>query len=587
MNGKIKILDEAVANIIAAGEVVENPASMIKELIENSLDAGADSIFIEVENGGKYVKISDNGEGMNLDDLYLSIERHSTSKISTKEDIFNLKSYGFRGEALASIAAVSKLTMSSKTEEESVGNKIFAAAGNIKKSEEIQKTRGTEIEIKDLFYNTPARLKFLRGEATEYNKIKDIITKEAIGSPNCAFLLKINGKESIRTSGKGIENCIVELFGSNILKNMIKSNIGYLGNSGILKNSKEYIYTFFNRRYAKSQLIDSAVLDGYYTRFEKGKYPFVILFVDVLPSEIDVNVHPSKKVVKFSNGSKIYDKVKKEIEKALDESGRVFTPKLDGENETVIYEPNSEFKKEMIKGEKIEIFSTVLENSNKKEEVILEKNREESFEIKEKIEENNERESIVIDKSKNINTKIIGQLKNMYILCESETGLEVYDQHIVHERILYEELKKNYADKRIDSQHLLIPVQITLDKKSLVKVSENIEIFKEFGFEVEEFGETEILMRAVPAFDFRDAPKEIFLYIVDNIEKSSSLDLIENIIISMSCKGAIKAGEYLKFEEMEKLINKLHEIGKYSCPHGRPIILRMPYEEMDKKFGRK
>lgn len=600
MNGKIKILDESVANIIAAGEVVENPASMIKELIENSLDAGADSIMIEVEKGGRYVKISDNGSGMKKDDLYLSIERHATSKISTKEDIFNLKTLGFRGEALASIAAVSKLTISSKTEEESVGNSIFVAAGSIKKTGEISRNRGTEIEVVDLFKNTPARLKFLRTEVTEYGKIKDIVLREALGNAKTAFTLKINGKESMKTSGKGLDSCIMELFGKNVLKNMIKTDIGYLGNQEIMKSTREFIFTYFNGRYAKSQVAESAVIDGYYTKTEKGKYPFAIIFIDIPTGEIDVNVHPSKKIVKFSNGTKVYDMIKNSINKSFAEKEMEFMPLIQIEEKIKIEnrEENIEnkvynFKAEMESGEKVKLFETKEPSVNyirnyekepykieKREDINdFEENREVIKNNKEKIEEN--RDMIR-------NRKVIGQIRNMYIMCEGSEGIEIYDQHIVHERILYEELKEKFYGNGIAVQTLLFPFKMDIDEREKGIIFENIDIFKKFGFDIEEFGDRDIVVRAVPYFDFRkkieDVLKEL---IVDIVAGSDMTDIRERIIVSMSCKGAVKAGEYLTQQEMEILIEKLIKTGKYTCPHGRPIILKLSFDEMDKKFGRK
>lgn len=600
MNGKIKILDESVANIIAAGEVVENPASMIKELIENSLDAGADSIMIEVEKGGRYVKISDNGSGMAKDDLYLSIERHATSKIATKEDIFNLKTLGFRGEALASIAAVSKLTISSKTEEESVGNSIFVSAGNIRKTGEISRNRGTEIEVVDLFKNTPARLKFLRTEATEYGKIKDIVLREALGNAKTAFTLKINGKESMKTSGKGLESCIMELFGKNVLKNMIKTDIGYLGNQEIMKSTKEFIFTYFNGRYAKSQVAESAVIDGYYTKTEKGKYPFAIIFIDIPTGEIDVNVHPSKKIVKFSNGTKVYDMIKNSINESFAEKEMEFMPLIQIEEEIKIEnrEENIEnkvysFKAEMENGEKVKLFETKEPSVNyirnyEKEPYKIE-NREDINNMEENREIIKNKEEKIEEKRDLIrNRKVIGQIRNMYIMCEGSEGIEIYDQHIVHERILYEELKEKFYGNGIAVQTLLFPFKMDIDEREKGIIFENIDIFNKFGFDIEEFGERDIVVRAVPHFDFRKKIEEVLKELIADIVSGSDMaDIREQIIVSMSCKGAVKAGEYLTQQEMEILIEKLIKIGKYTCPHGRPIILKLSFDEMDKKFGRK
>ena len=361
---KIKILDESVSNIIAAGEVVENPASMIKELVENSLDAGATSVKIEVFNGGKDVKIIDNGSGMEKNDIMMSIERHATSKISSKDDIFNLMTYGFRGEALASISSVSKMSISSKTNESNVGYKMNSYAGSIRNVEEVSKNTGTEIEIRDLFYNTPARKKFLRKENTEYNKIRDIVLKEALVNYDVSFTLLFDDKPSIKTSGKGIENTILELFGKTVLKNLKKFEYGYLGSVEILRSSKDYIFTYINKRYVKSNTIERAVIDGYYTKLMKGKYPFAIIFLDADPKEIDVNVHPSKKIVKFSNDKVIYSQIKNAMNDFFYlEERQEWQPNLDLLKQNVNVEssldqkPEDLFTDEVLKGENKQFFS--------------------------------------------------------------------------------------------------------------------------------------------------------------------------------------------------------------------------------------
>ena len=312
--GIIRILDESVSNVIAAGEVVENPASMIKEMIENSLDAKATMIKIEVFKSGVDVKISDNGIGMDKDDTLLSVERHATSKILKKEDVFNLTTYGFRGEALSSIAAVSKLTILTRTKDSSVGYKISSYGGVVRNFEEVSKNVGTEVEVRDLFYNTPARKKFLRKTSTEYSKIREIVLKEALANSDVSFSLDLDGKKILRTSGNGMENTILELFGKSVLKNLKKFEYGYLGNVEILRSTKDFLFTFVNNRYVKSLTIERAIIDGYYTKLMKGKYPFAIIFYNTDPKEIDVNVHPSKKIVKFSNDKIVYSEIKSAID---------------------------------------------------------------------------------------------------------------------------------------------------------------------------------------------------------------------------------------------------------------------------------
>jgi len=642
---KIKILDESVSNIIAAGEVVENPASMIKELIENSLDADSGSIRIEVKNNGRDVKLIDTGIGMEKEDLFLCVERHATSKIKNKGDIFNLTSYGFRGEALASIGSISKMIISSRTKDSKVGNKINLNAGKITKYEEVSRAGGTEIVIKDLFFNTPARLKFLRKKSTEYARIREIVLKEALYNINVSFSLFLDGREVIKTSGNGIENTIVELFGRNTLKNSTKFSYGYWGNMSLLKSNKESIYTYVNGRYVKSKTIEKAVLDAYYTKLVKGKYPFTIIFFDISPDLVDVNVHPSKKIIKFVDEGVVYKEILDQLTDAIYRDDRKNSISLESQvNSGETSEDNNllDFKEleklvtpttnkvikteqpSLIKEENLE--NKVAERIAKANKYSLEyeatlpsdistieikesplqdkdnttENKEYKFtsesEIKSvEIEKNLDKETPNIKGSKGIKEekkekevksdyRVLAQLHNMYILVETGEELEIYDQHIVHERILYEKLKEMHYNKKISIQNLLVPIKLELNGYENEIVRGNLELFSEFGFEVEEFCDNEILIRGVPIFNFRVSIEDTFRHLLENLGSS---DPREKVIISMSCKNAIKAGEKLTLEEMELLISDLHKVGKYTCPHGRPIILKMTFDEMNKKFNRK
>ena len=692
--GYIKILDEKVSNIIAAGEVVENPASMIKEMIENSLDAKATMIKIEVFKSGTDVKVSDNGIGMDKDDTLLSVERHATSKIKEKEDVFNLSTYGFRGEALSSIAAVSKLTITTRSENSPAGYRIGCYGGVVRKFEEVSRNVGTEMEVRDLFYNTPARRKFLRKMSTEYGKIRDIVLKEALSNSNVAFSLELDGKSTIKTSGKGIENTILELFGKSVLKNLKKFEYGYLGNVEILRSSKDFMFTFVNNRYVKSATIERAVIDGYYTKLMKGKYPFAIIFYNADPKEIDVNVHPSKKIVKFSNDKIVYNEIKSAIDDFFYYNDREnWQPNIDlikkniNINENVAVEKDDLFSDDILKGENQKIlsletfdgkenseklegengftggnlekndknresagiseslssgnfFNDGKENSNKKNDSSLDeiwkkmngnlneivennvenlqnvensnlvksdedkKNWDEksNFRNYEKfsgeknsngINENTENEYYKVGTfekhiGKQVHYDILGQIFDTYILVRKDEELEIYDQHIIHERILYEELKEKFYNKKIESQHLLLPLkmEVTVIEKNII--FENIDVFQNFGFDIDEFSENEIVIRAVPAFDFRDSIENVFLQLLLDLKNEVEIkDLRENIIISMSCKGAIKAGQKLDISEMQNMVRRIHEVGKYTCPHGRPIIVKLSKNDLDKMFGRK
>ena len=661
--GYIKILDESVSNIIAAGEVVENPASMIKEMIENSLDAKATVIKIEVFKGGTEVKINDNGIGMDKEDTLLSIERHATSKISTKEDVFNLQTYGFRGEALASIAAVSKLTITTRTTSSSTGYRIGSYGGVVRKFEEVSRNPGTEIEVRDLFYNTPARKKFLRKESTEYNKIRDIVLKEALANTEVAFILELDGKSAINTSGRGIDNTILELFGKSVLRNLNKFEYGYLGNVEILRSSKDYIFTYINKRYVKSSTIERAVIDGYYTKLMKGKYPFAIIFFDIDPKEIDVNVHPSKKIVKFSNDKAIYRQLKDSIDEFFYHNDREnWQPNIDLLKQNINVENKEEkikdlFSDEVIKGESQKFFSfethdgkfgninneienetgnlpeteigkdysvgeshadnyviaeeTVISESegnsdfsvsysekwSEKKDSEMPEIRENNFSQTEKTEKYDDRErdnerykvgTFERHEGRHVEYNILGQIFDTYILVGKNDELEIYDQHIIHERILYEELKDKFYSRKLESQQLLIPqkIEVTAVEKSII--SENQEIFSEFGFDIDQFSDNEMLLRAVPAFDFREDVKNVLQKLLEDLKNENEIkDLRENIIISMSCKGAVKAGQRLDMGEMRNMVRRLHEVGKYTCPHGRPIIVKLTKNDLDKMFGRK
>ena len=645
--GRIRILDESVSNAIAAGEVVENPTSMIKELLENSLDAGAKDIKLEVWNGGLDLSLSDSGHGMQKEDLLLSIERHATSKIFTKDDLFNIKTYGFRGEALSSISAVSKMIISSRTKEMENGVQMNVLGGKVTNLKDIQKNIGTQIEIKDLFYNTPARKKFLRKESTEYVHIKDIFLKEALANYNTKFELNIDGKTSIKTSGNGIENTILEIFGKNHLKNLSKFSLGFLGNANLYKSNKDSIFVFINGRSVKSQIIETAIIDAYHTKLMKGKYPTAIVFIEVDPTEIDVNVHPSKKIVKFANQSAIYDLVKGEIDKYFINDENFISPHIeveDTEQERETYHNNFNQKVEELKEKNnlnllnIEDFKEEISKENNvykkadqlsvidREEMIKpsilveeginnkfkeyslnekyfddKKNTEPTNFNTEKLEVSEEKKVYDFNKKeirigkvfddfselKNIDFKVIGQIFDTFILVERKGMFEIYDQHIIHERVLYEKLKQEYYNKSIPKQNLLVPLRFELDPREKQLALENTEIFSSFGFDIDDFDKNEILIRSTPIMDLRDSYENIIKEILNNLSKNKDVDIRENIIVSMSCKGAIQANHKLKMEEMYSMVAKLHEVGEYTCPHGRPIIVKMSLTDLEKMFKRK
>lgn len=618
--------------MIAAGEVVEKPANMVKELLENSIDAKSTKIIINVKRNNRYVKISDNGVGMSKEDLLLCVERHATSKISTKDDLFNIVTYGFRGEALSSIGAVSKLIISSRDKDSEKGTILMSQGGKITNIQEISREVGTEIEVKDLFFNTPARLKFLKKETTEFRAIKDAVLMEALGNPNISITLLNDDKEVLKTSGKGIKNTILELFGKNTLENIVSFPLGYLGNISLNRSNKDFIFIFINGRPVKSQIIENALIDGYYTKLMKGRYPFAILFLELDPREVDVNVHPTKKIVKFSDENYIYNYIFEEVNKKLFGDDDFIAPVIKPQEEERVENIKS-FEKEKIEVEKISL-DNFFENFSKRE---VEDRKEEIFQVAEPIQEkkqekktedkllkinnffeekekntkkffaNNEKTDKLkgseeeIKKridfsekrdiiSKNVlkeNFKIVGQLADTYILIERNENLEIYDQHIIHERILYEKYKKLYYNKEITTQQLLVPVKFKISNKEKELVEENIEILKTFGFDIDFFDKNDILIRGIPNFKILCSVEELVKEIIEDLKNSKIRNtLLEESIIMSSCKGAIKANQKLTMEEMRILLEKLFEIEEYTCPHGRPILLKMSLNDIERHFGR-
>lgn len=545
--GIIKILDENVSNIIAAGEVVENPASMLKELYENSVDAKSSSIEISMKSDLSYFKIVDDGIGMKKEDVYLCIQRHATSKLQKKEDIFNLKTFGFRGEALASISSVSKLCISSKTDTDKLGTKITVYGGNIINDTSVAMKTGCIIEIRDLFYNTPARKKFLRKEKTEISAIKDILVKLALSNPIIKTKLIIDSKVIFSTSGTNMDNTIIELLGKNIFKNLKKFKYGYLGNQEIYRGTKNYIYTYINNRYCKSNVIERAVIDGYYTKLMKHKYPFALILYDIDPTQIDVNVHPSKKIIKFSDDKIVYKQIRTSIEEFFYEDDRkTYTPVIHEQKEVSINENVSTTQQELF--------------TYDAHDDVVEKN----------------------------NYDILAQVFDTYIIVKNKDSLDFYDQHAMHERITYEALKDKYYNQQMAKKQLLIPevIELSLTEKNVLLA--NIKIFEDFKFELDEISETEIIIRAVPDFELRNSNERIIKGIIECLmENKTVTDIREKVIISMACRTSIMAGQKLSYSQMTELVNKLHEINKFNCPHGRPVISTVTKNQLDKLSKRK
>lgn len=560
--GNIVLLDELTINKIAAGEVIERPANVVKELVENSIDAGATNIIVEIKNGGKtFIKVTDNGKGILLDDMPIALERHATSKIKKIEDLETTYSMGFRGEALASIVAISKLTMISKTKDKNVGTKIVARAGNIIEKEEIAIQTGTSIIVEELFFNTPVRYKFLKQDATEFRYIKELIQKIAIANLDISFKLINDGKNVFSSNGSGnIKDIVYLLYGKDCKDNLTYVNYeednikitGVIGNTLMAKENRKSQIIFLNKRNIKNAMITSSVDQAFKGSIGIGKFGFFILNLDMPADYYDINVHPTKMEVRFKEEEKIYRIIYHAIKNSI------LNKEFLGNNEI-------EKKKENYIENEFE-FLTNHFNKNKKEKLILENNLGQ--------------ELINRESKRNIDYKYIGILFRTYIIVEIENDLFLIDQHAAHERVLYEKIKENYKHNlKNNSQMMLIPEVVNLSHKEIQFVQENIEILKNTGFDIDLFGENSIKINGIPDIEYKVNNRNIFLDILDEMltnERSSIKDIEERFIATVACKAAVKANMDLRKEEVDILMENLLSLkNPYTCPHGRPTTVKL------------
>ena len=570
--GDIVQLDELTINKIAAGEVIERPANVVKELVENSLDAGATSILVEVKKGGKsLIKIVDNGKGMSFDDLELSVERHATSKIRKIEDLENTYTMGFRGEALASICAISNLTIISKTKDQDFGNRIIARGGNIISFDEMASNQGTTIIVENIFFNTPVRYKFLKNDATETRYIRSWIEKTSLVNPDKSFKLIVDGKNVFQTSGNGkIEDIIYTIYGKEIKENIVKVDYelegikvtGVVGNTRIAKDTRKDQIIYLNKRNIKNATLTSSADQAFKGATGIGKYGFFILNLEMPASFYDVNVHPTKQEVRFNDENKIFKVFYHAIKEGL------LSSEFLGNTQT-------ENRKQYVENE----YSFLTKNFvNKVEEVKEESSNYETAE-----------DLIKREEKRNIDYKYLGIIFRTYIIVEIEDEIYLIDQHAAHERLLYENIKANYKDNLSNNiQMRLVPEIFSLSHKELEFVLENIDLFKKIGFVIEPFGQNSIKINGIPNLEYKTDTKQIFMDILDEMitgQRSNLKDVEERFIATVACKAAVKAHMDLKEREVRNLISELLKLkNPYTCPHGRPTTIKISKDEILKKI---
>ena len=567
----IRILPERVASQIAAGEVVERPGSIVRELLDNSIDSGASRIIVQVKHGGKeLVKVTDNGCGMGKDDLLLCLERHATSKIGEFKDLFSIKTLGFRGEALPSVCAVSRLEITSREPDQLIGYKLRAEGGKFRSIDETGAPAGTSVEVRDLFFNTPARRKFLRSEKTETDYILDAFSRIALPFFNIYFRLD-DGERTLLTlsTSESVTNRLVTLFGRDVAAGMTETQgleagctvNAYLGPAEFSRTRGDRIFVYVNQRNIKDRFLTHAVMQGYGQRLMKGQYPQAVIFVDLDPSLVDVNVHPMKQEVRFQQPHLIHEALRRVVDEALRKhSTPTFRTPTGAAGDA-----KATAKEFALRTEVAEPFQEYLR---------IEPQEPISWEAGVPQE----------------NSRILGQLRDTYLVCQIPEGLLLVDQHAAHERIVYETLKKSTRDSRIERQAFLIPHKLELSLRESRIVLEKREELSSLGFEIESFGGSTLVLRSVPSIMLNTGWEAFFREIVSLLEEGEVLThekTMDKLLTVMACHGAIRAGQRLSQEEMVLLLTQLEEADlPTNCPHGRPVSRKFTYYEIEKMFKR-
>jgi len=594
MASKIHILTEDVVNKIAAGEVVERPASTVKELVENSIDARSSSISVRVLRGGKkMIEVSDDGEGMTRDDAILGLKRHATSKISDIEDISKISTLGFRGEALSSIASVSRLNLITRTDNDKAGSKIRISGGRQEEVLEVGCPRGTTVRADDLFFNLPARRKFLKTDFTETSHIIKIIQRLALATPRVSFHLKEDGKDIVGPLPKNqpLKQRIASLFGTNIadglleidFENRLLSINGFITKPEVNFSNKNYQFFFMNNRPIESPLIRRAIMEGYKTLLMNNRHPGVFLFVECLPELVDINVHPAKREVRFSNERGLYTILEQVIRSALRDERVIPEVKDKG---TISY---SVSRKNYTDARKIR---EAMEKAYP--EIDLFKKEEFKAHRRPVLEPMQELDTATERAESASGPFSFFQVSNQYVLREYEDGIIIYDQHACSERVNYERLKDAYRRAKVESQSLLFPLTVDFPIDRAEALKKNLKLLERLGFVIEEFGKATFVIKQYPVITGREIETDLLRAIVEDItdgmkplSRISYEELAETIIKTIACRTAIKFGDSLQIEEMKTLIRNLSDCDTpYTCPHGRPTMIKISKKELDKRFKR-
>lgn len=609
---EIQILDQKTIDKIAAGEVVERPASVVKELLENSIDAKATAITVEIKDGGiSFIRITDNGYGIESSQIPLAFLRHSTSKIKSIEDLVTVSSLGFRGEALSSIAAVSQVELITKTMSSLTGTRYVIEGGVEKQSEEIGAPEGTTFIIRNLFFNTPVRRKFLKTAATEAGYVADVVERMAMSHPEISIRFINNNQNKVHTSGNSrLKDIIYNIYGRDIASNLIPidsedsavSITGFIGKPVISRGNRNFENYYINGRYIKSNVVSKAIEEAYKPYMMQHRYPFTALHLAIDQSVLDVNVHPAKMELRFRNPEEIYPAIYDVLSKALSRKelipevvpGKSEQPKKETVKNIPLPEPFEKNRMEQSKAAVVrEEPPKYMENTPAREISVMPQADVQAGKIPVEPAQPVQMELFddrLLSKSARLKHRLIGQLFDTYWLIEYNNSLYIIDQHAAHEKVLYERTMKGLKDKQYTSQQINPPVILSLSIKEEEILNKYMENFTDIGYEIEHFGGREYAIRAVPDNMLSVSKKELFLEILDSLSDETpkvQAEMIKDRIATMSCKAAVKGNNKLSTEEADALIEELLELDNpYNCPHGRPTIISMNKYEIEKKFKR-
>ena len=655
---KIAVLDQNTIDKIAAGEVVERPSSVVKELVENAIDAGATAVTVEIADGGKkLIRITDNGSGMEAEQIPLAFLRHATSKIEKVEDLEHIASLGFRGEALSSIAAVSKVELITKTPSAISGNRYVIEGGVEHSLEELGAPEGTTFLVRSLFYNTPARSKFLKSDTTEANYIHTLMEQLALSHPEISFKYIQNKQVKLHTSGNySVRDVIYSVYGRDIAKALLEVEqensfmkiTGFVGKPEIARGNRSFENYYINGRYVKNNIITKAIENAYKGFLMQHKFPFVSLRMEMEGNDLDVNVHPAKREVRFAREQEVYDAVYDTVRSAL--TRREMIPKVTlGADEAVkkeaketdvksaaVPEPFEQKRREQFYKAPVSTPASVQESTAPyKPKAVWHKAPSEApgdilseaksspvlTPLEETLFEGTLKKNQELDEAKNRQTvpkpekqerpepkqlelfeekllspqsrsriRMIGQVFDTYWLAQFEDKFYIIDQHAAHEKVYYEQLVRKFREHSIDSQYLTPPLIVSLNMQEEEVLNANRDYFEQFGFEIEHFGGREYCISAVPSNLYGLTEEEFFLEMLDHLENDNSKDTLEifaSRLATMACKAAVKGNNRLSMEEAEKLLDELMTLeNPYHCPHGRPTIISMTKTELEKKFKR-